>query len=100
MSSDSSGFEVIDRSSVVITLDCGYLSHILLLNKEDTASLLWKASSLGAQFKTQNGIEFEVLDSGISFTYPVSSGNRVDIYPDKANLLRILSDAFDELLKV
>lgn len=99
MSSDSSGYEVIDQSCVAIGLDCGYLSHVLILNKEDAASLLWKASSLGAQFKTQNGIEFEVLDHRISFTYPVSGGHRVDVYPDKQNFLRILSGAFDELAK-
>lgn len=100
MSSDNSGYEVVDQGSVAITLDCGYLAHVLILNKEDTASLLWKVSSLGEQFKTQNGIEFEVLDLGVSFTYPVSGGHRVDIYPDKQNLLRIFSDAFDELAKV
>jgi|GEM_PF-5661368 len=61
MSSDSSGYEVINQRCVAIRLDCGYLSHVLILNKEDTASLLWKASSLGGYFKLKMELSLKFL---------------------------------------
>ncbi|MEZ8761391.1 hypothetical protein AB6D89_23340 [Vibrio splendidus] len=95
---DSSKYEVIDDSSIVVCLDCIYITHTLILNKADLVNLISLLNFVGSTLTTENGIEFELLGDEISFSYKAHNGKRLDVYPNPSNLKKIVMNAYDELI--